>query len=450
MNTSQTRILRNILSLVGLGLMSALSAMACIGGDDTAGEDVNSQSGTVDKTNVDMADYVMASCDKASPAWQIGSEQFRAVPMGVKDGVGRLAIVKSSDGSGFEEWYIDSQWIRIRSDTTWAYERSAGGAWCDVKCGDNGFDNCQQRWNTNASDPLNGLNPSSPWAYTIYHEPGRLDLAAAWMPRKMALPFGGEYKFTTSTEIKGAERNTCSQCYVNFGTKPGQSVSRTVVARRYAKWNGFDDVVHLRVESGPGAGEQYFYSRGKGWIGFNDRVASQQVNSNTLPNFGCMNFQQGSICSVTGSASPPAPAPTPTPTTTQDPPPPPPPPPGTCECRNDVDNYCLYPKNTANCAMTAPGGYCDPNGDGDFGDADWVRGYNEYHTNCPGGGDPPPPPPPTPCECKTNVDNYCLYPVNTPNCPMTAAGGYCDPNGDGSFNDADWVKGYNEYHTNCL
>lgn len=100
--------------------------------------------------------------------------------------------------------------------------------------------------------------------------------------------------------------------------------------------------------------------------------------------------------------------------------------------------------------MTAPNGYCDPNGDGDFGDADWVRGYNEYHANCPSGGNPPPPPPPAACECKSNVDNYCLYPVNTANCPMTSAGGYCDPNGDGSFNDADWVKGYNEYHTNCL
>jgi hypothetical protein len=47
-----------------------------------------------------------------------------------------------------------------------------------------------------------------------------------------------------------------------------------------------------------------------------------------------------------------------------------------------VDNYCLYPANTAGCGMTAPGGYCDPNGDGNFGDADWVRGYNEYQASC--------------------------------------------------------------------
>jgi hypothetical protein len=32
--------------------------------------------------------------------------------------------------------------------------------------------------------------------------------------------------------------------------------------------------------------------------------------------------------------------------------------------------------------MTAPGGYCDPNGDGSFADADWVRGYVEYHQRC--------------------------------------------------------------------
>lgn len=58
-------------------------------------------------------------------------------------------------------------------------------------------------------------------------------------------------------------------------------------------------------------------------------------------------------------------------------------PPPSCPCRTDVDNYCHYSPRTTSCLMTFPGGYCDPNGDGSYGDADWVRGYNEFHAACP-------------------------------------------------------------------
>ena len=98
--------------------------------------------------------------------------------------------------------------------------------------------------------------------------------------------------------------------------------------------------------------------------------------------------------------------------------------------------------------MVKPGGYCDPNGDGGFDDADWVKGYSEYQQACPSGGSPPPPPTPS-CACKGGVDNFCLHGPSVAGCAMTAPGGYCDPNGDGSFADADWVKGYNEYHQAC-
>ena len=39
--------------------------------------------------------------------------------------------------------------------------------------------------------------------------------------------------------------------------------------------------------------------------------------------------------------------------------------------------------------MTFPGGYCDPNANGSYDDADWVRGYNEYQAACSGGGGGP-------------------------------------------------------------
>ncbi|MCA9651467.1 MAG: hypothetical protein H6712_16715 [Myxococcales bacterium] len=67
-----------------------------------------------------------------------------------------------------------------------------------------------------------------------------------------------------------------------------------------------------------------------------------------------------------------------------DPPPPDPPPTNTCPCSGDptFDNFCFYPPGTADCPMTQPMGYCDPNGDGSYDDGDWVRGYNEYAAQC--------------------------------------------------------------------
>lgn len=59
--------------------------------------------------------------------------------------------------------------------------------------------------------------------------------------------------------------------------------------------------------------------------------------------------------------------------------------PSVCPCSSDpsFDNFCFYGPSTAGCSMTFPGGYCDPNGDGSYSDADWVRGWSEYNAQCP-------------------------------------------------------------------
>lgn len=45
--------------------------------------------------------------------------------------------------------------------------------------------------------------------------------------------------------------------------------------------------------------------------------------------------------------------------------------------------------------------------------------------------------------------NLCHVLPETAGCPMTARGGYCDPNGDRSYTDGDWVRGYDEARANC-
>jgi len=53
-----------------------------------------------------------------------------------------------------------------------------------------------------------------------------------------------------------------------------------------------------------------------------------------------------------------------------------------CPCSSGIDNYCQHSPSTSGCPMTFPGGYCDPNGDRSFSDADWYRGYQEFQQYC--------------------------------------------------------------------
>ena len=53
------------------------------------------------------------------------------------------------------------------------------------------------------------------------------------------------------------------------------------------------------------------------------------------------------------------------------------------------------------------------------------------------------------CPCHSGVDNFCMYEPSTPDCPMTWPGGYCDPNGDGAYDDADFTRGYFDFSDHC-
>ncbi len=53
------------------------------------------------------------------------------------------------------------------------------------------------------------------------------------------------------------------------------------------------------------------------------------------------------------------------------------------------------------------------------------------------------------CACDTRHDNFCFYQPSTPGCGATQPFGVCDPNGDGSFSDADWDAGWFAYQAEC-
>lgn len=63
------------------------------------------------------------------------------------------------------------------------------------------------------------------------------------------------------------------------------------------------------------------------------------------------------------------------------------------------------------------------------------------------------------CDCQAGVDNFCTYGIEPsggrsnprwdPDCAMLQSGGYCDPNGDRSFEDGDWQRGFLEFRYVC-
>lgn len=103
----------------------------------------------------------------------------------------------------------------------------------------------------------------------------------------------------------------------------------------------------------------------------------------------CEDDTGGGGSSTGDPAEPPPEPPEPPP---EEPPPeePPPeePPPGdpwpTCPCivAPGVDNFCHYGPSYAGCPMTAPGGYCDPNGDGSFVEGNWEQGWYDWQEQC--------------------------------------------------------------------
>lgn len=123
-----------------------------------------------------------------------------------------------------------------------------------------------------------------------------------------------------------------------------------------------------------------------------------------------------------------------------------------CVC-DELPTCCetLWSYVCVDVATECSGGVCgDGNPVGDGGDSGTTTGTPPGDT-----GEPPPPPPPppapeeSPCPCMAGVNNFCCYGVDVAGCPPTQPGGYCDPNGDGSFDDAAWDQGWYDYNNWC-
>jgi PKD repeat protein len=247
---------------------------------------------------VDFAEYLLPgnACSQRSLANDFGNQRKFTIPLGMEGNLGRFLIMKGSDSTGFEEWFVDSEWFYLRSDTTWAWQNPANPAeWCDTVCGTGNGNpaNCRKRWRGDVAD----------WAYSSHFDPSNRSRPARWVKRHLNLPsFGSQDSFFTDIGIEGRKLSSCAACGTNFDSP---SVRRWTTATRIQSWNGFGDVIELRITGGPGAGERYYFARGRGWVGFNNSVASPtQVRDDRNPR-SCSSVAQADICSALGTIPPP-------------------------------------------------------------------------------------------------------------------------------------------------
>ncbi|XXX80192.1 hypothetical protein WMF30_15610 [Sorangium sp. So ce134] len=309
---------------------------------------------------VDFADYMLPNCDGPSVPQYIYPQAFRTLPLGVSSGRARFAVVKSVDGKGFEDWYIDNDWLYIRADNTWAFQQGEG--WCDTECG--------MHNQTGAACHSRHIREHAgvDFANTIYYTPGNFNAPAPFIKRRLNF-VGGAATFSASMGITGQHANGCGQCATNFDSP---NVTRRVTARRYASrtYNNpcgtpartFNDVIELTVDSGPGEGERSVYARGQGFIGFGGRnepvLAScwpdASVPTPTHPD--CNGGSASSICAAIGRSGGGG---------------------GGCPCipGTSEENACYYtsPADRARCGL--------PSDRGCSGD-EWLRGWNAYHAAC--------------------------------------------------------------------
>jgi len=135
-----------------------------------------------------------------------------------------------------------------------------------------------------------------------------------------------------------------------------------------------------------------------------------------------------------------------------------------CECEpgtveilcNAIESACFFrdhPRfegDCADCVDDGSGRFPDCSGAGDCwrfcADGHWTtEPWCESQCEDRTGGVP------DACACPDagNAENFCHLAPRTSGCPMTAAGGYCDPDGDGQYDDGDWDRGASDYDSVC-
>jgi hypothetical protein len=133
-------------------------------------------------------------------------------------------------------------------------------------------------------------------------------------------------------------------------------------------------------------------------------------------------------------------------------------------CNSTVTESCVCTSQPSCCqavwtqecvdlAIACGDPYCEDDSGGESSGGESTGGGSTGDPPEPPPEEPPPEEPPLyedcPCLMAPGVDNFCHYGPSYPGCPMTVPGGYCDPNGDGSFVEGNWEQGWYDWQEQC-
>jgi hypothetical protein len=212
-------------------------------------------------TTYDLADYLFNSDPNATTLLQMydkaagvnSVEQTFHAYRSDRPYSNAFYIVK--DRTKFEEWAYDDKYLYFLRDTTWQ-----DANFCKIK--DDSYDTSLEAWDSQ-SRIRGAKRPRFVQDGQTYQMP-RHDIRARY-------------------EI-GPE--ACKEC-----TSDNRSLNEAGVVLQVRHYNQFyfdrtgvtlNDVIELKGTAGPGAGDTFYYARGKGWVGFEDNNYKSQYKT-TIP-----------------------------------------------------------------------------------------------------------------------------------------------------------------------
>lgn len=258
---------------------------------------------------IDMLSYFIPNGNYVVYGEQNLFHGFRANDVKGRSG---FYYVKSTDGSDWEEFNYDGSYIYHLKDTSWAT-----GFNQNVHCTGPGSQNGQEAYFTlldKAAGNISAGSDQEAWQNYSHLE------GARWVPRYMTV---GQRYFSRAWVIGFSESN-CGFCDAPYSGSGGDHTIQLVSQGPITFSNGWhhDDVIRLAIVSGAGydeendKGENFFYARGLGWVGFDYR--SPPTSSNVVSSNYPQRIESGTVA-ISGACYGGG---------TQPPPPPPPPPSG--------------------------------------------------------------------------------------------------------------------------
>jgi len=204
---------------------------------------------------IDLLPYFCPACvsQGTGRANKVGDECFYTFGARVKGKSGFYINKSCNNADGYEEFTYDNTWIYHLADTTWASK--IDGVWQNAKCYDG-----RPAYSTYLNANVGAQNGDcSGFVPSMGSEGGR------WALRWMA---PGQSTTNTVTIVAFAEGD-CGCCKAQYTGPSGRTI-KLVSKETLDLGNGLGvrEVVRLAIMSGPGGGENFWYAKNYGWIGF--------------------------------------------------------------------------------------------------------------------------------------------------------------------------------------